>query len=47
MSRRLRVAAPSPVLARLGFKTWGGFYGRVDAGEAEFARREDIIGELG
>ena len=39
--------APPALLARLGFKTWGGFYGRVDAGEAEFARKEDIIGELG
>ena len=39
-------ASPA-LLARLGFKTWGGFYGRVDAGEAEFARTEDIIGELG
>ena len=39
--------APPALLARLGFKTWGGFYGRVDAGEADFARKEDVIGELG
>ena len=34
-------------LARLGFKVWGGFYGRVGAGETDFARKGDIIGELG
>ena len=41
------VNASPGLLARLGFKTWGGFYGRVDAGKADFARKEDIIGELG
>ena len=39
--------ATPELLARLGFKVWGGFYGRVGAGEADLARKEDIIGELG
>ena len=39
--------ASPELLARLGFKVWGGFYGRVGAGEADLARKEDIIGELG
>ncbi|MDA1072489.1 MAG: phytanoyl-CoA dioxygenase family protein [Proteobacteria bacterium] len=40
-------AACSPaLLARLGWKIWGGYYGRVGAADGDLAREEDIIPEL-
>ncbi len=42
------VAECSPeLLARLGFKVWGGYYGRVGAADGTIIAREEIIGELG
>ena len=43
----IRDAASPELLARLGWKVWGGFYGRVGAGDGDLARPEDIIPELG
>ena len=34
------------LLARLGWKIWGGYYGRVGAADGDLARPEDVIGEL-
>jgi ectoine hydroxylase-related dioxygenase (phytanoyl-CoA dioxygenase family) len=38
--------ASAELLARLGFKVWGGFYGRVGAADGELATTADIIPEL-
>ena len=41
-------AACSPeLLARLGFKVWGGYYGRVGAADGTIISKDEIIGELG
>ena len=42
----VRAQASPELLARLGFKVWGGYYGRVGAADGDFAREEDVIGEL-
>jgi len=41
-----RAEASDDLLARLGYKVWGGYYGRVDAADGDMARESDVIGEL-
>ena len=38
--------ASPELLARLGFKVWGGFYGRVGAADGNLVSTAEVIGEL-
>lgn len=42
----VKAEASPELLARLGYKVWGGYYGRVGAGDGDLVRPEDVIGEL-
>ncbi|MBN35541.1 MAG: hypothetical protein CMM46_12380 [Rhodospirillaceae bacterium] len=42
----IRAEASTELLVRLGYKVWGGYYGRVGAADGDMIREADIIGEL-
>lgn len=42
----IRAAASPELLARLGYKVWGGYYGRVGAGDGEIISEAEVIGEM-
>jgi ectoine hydroxylase-related dioxygenase (phytanoyl-CoA dioxygenase family) len=42
----IRSKASPELLARLGFKVWGGYYGRVGAADGDMVSEADVIAEL-
>lgn len=44
---QVRAEASPELLARLGFKVWGGYYGRVGAADGDMISEAEVIGELG
>lgn len=42
----IRAEASPELLARLSYKVWGGYYGRVGAADGDMISEDDVIGEL-